>query len=447
MRIRWLSPVLRSLVLLSVTVPTIFAQTAPLELTLQKAVELALSEDGNTRVRISEVAVDEARANSRLARAPLLPHVEAGVLQQRQTRNLEAIGLRAFESFRPPTLVGPFGTFDARGSVSQALLDLSGLWNLKASKVAVEAAQRNHDRTRDETATDVARAFLYGLLARERLAVAKANTELARSLKRLAEDQLQAGTGTRIEVTRADVQLSHELQQELEAENALRDSILVLLRLIGLDLNRPVRLSGTLKTAEESPPSLEELLALAFSSRSDLQSRLKEVEEAELRHQSARLKRLPRVAAFADYGTIGTEPGEAIPTWTAGLSLRFPIFDGGTIEADTALQAARLKQQRLQLDDLRDQIELEVRQALEDVEVAHAQLEVSRKGQALAEDELERARRRYQAGVTTSLEVAEAQTRLERARDNRVQALFKYNLARLELANSTGTIESFVLLP
>src|SRR5690606_12885384 len=114
-RIRWLSPVLRSLVLLSVTVPTIFAQTAPLELTLQKAVELALSEDGNTRVRISEVAVDEARANSRLARAPLLPHVEAGVLQQRQTRNLEAIGLRAFESFRPPTLVGPFGTFDARG--------------------------------------------------------------------------------------------------------------------------------------------------------------------------------------------------------------------------------------------------------------------------------------------------------------------------------------------
>lgn len=424
-----------------------FAQEPPLELTLDRAVELALAEDGNARLRIIETAVQEARARSRQERAPLLPRLEAGVLQQRQTRNLEAIGLRAIDSFRPPSLVGPFGTFDARGSLNQTILDLPRLRNFQASQVAVRAAEYQRDRARDAAAAEVARAFLYSLRSRERLDAAKANTELARRLKKLAEDQLEAGTGTRIEVVRADVQLAHELQQELEAENEDRDSVLVLLRVVGLDLDRQVHISGKLRFKDGDLPALEEALATAFSSRDDLQSRLKQLEEAEIRYRASKLERLPKLAAFADYGTIGTEPGEAIPTWTAGLSLRLPIFDGGAVEAGQALQAARLRQERIQVDDLRDQIELEVRQAFDAMEVARSQVDVSRKGVELAQEELERAQRRYQSGVTTSLEVTEAQTRLERARDNRIRAYYQYQLARIDLAHSTGNVESFVLGP
>jgi outer membrane protein TolC len=62
----------------------------------------------------------------------------------------------------------------------------------------------------------------------------------------------------------------------------------------------------------------------------------------------------------------------------------------------------------------------------------------------LAENELEQARRRYQAGVTNSLEVTDAQTRLDRARDNQINAVYNHNLARLELATATGTIQEYV---
>lgn len=443
------APVLLLLPILVVAaVPSLLlGQEQSLELTLQRAVELALAEDRNARIQLVEATLQETQARSRQARAPLLPHLGAGVVQQRQTRNLEAIGLRAIDSFRPPALVGPFGTFDARGSLTQSLLDIPRIRSFQASKVAVEAAGYDKDRARNETAAEVARAYLFSLRARERLAAAKANTELARSLRRLAENQMEAGTGTRIEVIRADVQLSNELQQELEAENEYRDSLLVLLRQIGLPLDRQIHPSDRLQYQQKDLPSLEETLSTAFSSRDDLQSRLKRLEEAEMKYQASRLERLPKLAGFLDYGTIGTTAAEAIPTWTVGLSVRVPIYDGGAIEADQAVQAARLRKERVRVDDLRAQIELEVRQALDALEVARSEVDVSHDGEVLAREELERAQRRYRAGVTTSLEVTEAQTRLQRATDNRIRALYRHGLARIELAHSTGTVQSFVLTP
>ena len=68
----------------------------------------------------------------------------------------------------------------------------------------------------------------------------------------------------------------------------------------------------------------------------------------------------------------------------------------------------------------------------------------AREGLTLAENELAQARRRYDAGVAASLEVTDAQTRLQRARDNQVNALYNYNVARLELATATGTIGDYV---
>jgi len=71
---------------------------------------------------------------------------------------------------------------------------------------------------------------------------------------------------------------------------------------------------------------------------------------------------------------------------------------------------------------------------------AEDQVKVAREGLALADRELTQARRRYDAGVTNSLEVTDAQTRLERARDNETQALYNYNVARIDLAQAMGNM-------
>jgi len=68
---------------------------------------------------------------------------------------------------------------------------------------------------------------------------------------------------------------------------------------------------------------------------------------------------------------------------------------------------------------------------------------VAKEGLELADNELTQARRRYDAGVASGLEVTDAQTRLARARDNQTGALYQYNLAKLDLAQSMGKVRQF----
>ena len=89
-------------------------------------------------------------------------------------------------------------------------------------------------------------------------------------------------------------------------------------------------------------------------------------------------------------------------------------------------------------------MELDVRLAWDSVRSTQAQVDTAREGLALAENELAQARRRYEAGVTNSIEVTDAQTRLDRARDNQVAALYSYNVARIDLSTAMGTIGEYV---
>src|SRR5512138_1739220 len=112
--------------------------------------------------------------------------------------------------------------------------------------------------------------------------------------------------------------------------------------------------------------------------------------------------------------------------------MRVPIWTGGRREARQAESAAQYRQEQIRSADLRQQAELETRQAIDAIRSAQAQVTAAQEGLKLAEQELAQARRRYEAGVTTSIEVTDAQARLERARENQITALFNYNLARID---------------
>ena len=105
---------------------------------------------------------------------------------------------------------------------------------------------------------------------------------------------------------------------------------------------------------------------------------------------------------------------------------------------------SQYRQEKVRTRDLQDQIDLEVRLALNSLRAAVSEIETAREGLTLAESEVTQAQRRYRAGVANSIEVTDAQTRLDRARENQIAALYDYNLARLDLATATGTIGEYV---
>ncbi len=418
-----------------------------LSLSLPRAVEIALAPAGNVRVQLVQEMIHQAEARSVQSLAALLPAVESSVTEQNQTRNLAAFGIR-FETpvpgFRIPERVGPFKVFDARATLSQNIFDISSIRRFQASRVVVEAAATEAENTRDEVAGQVAKAYVSALRTEANLEAIQANVALAEKLLKLARDQKEAGTGTGIEITRAEVQLVNERQRLLVAENERHQAHLQLLKIMGLNLDIILQLADKLTRQPVEALSVERAVTVGLQSRADFKAQQQRENSARLTHSAIKLERVPSIVGFADYGPIGSSINHAVPTRTYGVSMRVPVFDGGRRDARRAESASQLEQERIRTKDLRQEIELEIRLALDGLSSAEEQVKVATEGLELAERELAQAERRYQAGVTTSVEITDAQARLERARDNQVAALFNHNVARINLGESMGTIRRMI---
>jgi outer membrane protein TolC len=189
---------------------------------------------------------------------------------------------------------------------------------------------------------------------------------------------------------------------------------------------------------------LEEVRANALRARPDYKAQLERQDNARLTSSAVTMERLPSVSSFANYGTTGNGINNAFPTRAYGVTLHVPIFDGWKREARRAEAESQMRQERVRTNDLRDQIDLDVRLALDELASAEDEVKVSNEGLTLAENELAQARRRVDAGVAISLEVTDAQTRLSRARDNQTQALAHHAQARIDLGQATGTLNRFL---
>ena len=426
---------------------TLYAQRSPLELSLKRAVAIATSPEGNANVQISGEAVKQAEARSAQARAALLPNVDAQWAEQNRTVNLAAMGIRLnvpVPGFQLPTLVGPFNTMDARATGTQSVFDFSSIRRYQASKMGIATARSQVDETEEQVAAQVAKAYLAAVKGDTDVETAEANVALSEAVVKQAENNKQAGTGTGIEITRARVQLANDRQKLLEAGNARRAAHLRLLRAMGMRLDTELQLTDKLQYVPVDAVTMEEAKAQALKGRPDLKAQQEKEANLQLSASATKLERLPSVQAFGDYGSIGTGINNALPTRTYGISVRVPVFDGGRRDARRAEAASQLRAERVRTGDLKEQIDLDVRLALDELRSAEDEVTVAKEGLELAANELAQARRRYDAGVANSLEVTDAQTRLERARDNQTAALYQHNVARIDLAQAMGRVRQAV---
>lgn len=420
------------------------AELRTLELTLRRAVEIATSAEGNTRIQLAGEAVGQARARAAQARAALLPNFDATVSRQSQTRNLAAFGLR-IETPLPgvsiPRFVGPFSVFDARTTATQSLLDLSTIRRFQSSRAAVRGVERDREAASDQVAAQAAKAYLSAVRAQADLDAVQANITLAEAVLKQARNLKGAGTGTGIEITRAGVQLANERQRLLVAENQLRRAHLQLLRVLNANLSTRLSLNERLAYHPVDAELLAKAETLALEARPELKAQREREESARLAAAATRWERIPSVAAFGDYGTMGTGADATLPTRTAGVAVKIPLFDGGRRDARRAEAASQFRQEQIRTHDLTEQIRMEVILAADALRSADEQVKVAAEGLKLAEAELAQSRRRYDAGVANSLEVTDAQTRLARARDNHISALFSHEAARIDFGQATGLLD------
>ena len=422
-------------------------QRTALSLSMKRAVEIATSPEGNSSIQLAVQSLKQAQERSLEARGALLPDVEGAFRYESETSFLGAYGIQLnapIPGFRFPTFVGPFSVMDTRLSGSQTIFDFSSIRRFEASRVGVSAAKSDEGATEEQVAARVARAYLAAVKADAGVETAEANVALSEAILKQAENQKAAGTGTGIEITRARVQLSNDGQQLLVARNQRQRSHLELLRSMNMRLDVDLELTDKLSYVPVDEVTVGQAKALAMGQRPDYRAQQERESNARLSASATKMERLPSLSAFGDYGPLGNGFATVVPTRTYGISLKVPIFDGGRRDARRVESDSQYRAEKIRTNDLKEQIDLDVRLALEDLSSANEQVQVAKEGLDLAENELAQARRRFDAGVAINLEVTDAQTRLERARDNQTAALYNHSLARIELAQAMGKVRQAI---
>lgn len=418
-------------------VPTGAATGDLLPLSLADAIRRGL--DHNLGMTLAEQDVRTARGRQRDALADLLPQVSGSVGESKQVTNLAAFGFTGFPGV--PSIVGPFTVFDARVALSQALVDLNALHSTKAAGANVRAREHLLKNARDVVVLIVADMYLESVAAESRIAAVEAQRDTAQALFDQATDLKEAGVVPQIDVLRAQVALLDQQQRLIVAQNELEKDKLRLGRAIGLPVGQRYELVDDMPYAPVETMTLDAALQRAFESRADYLAAEERLEAAEASRRAVTGDALPSLNLDADYGDIGSTVSDSHSTYRVALNLHVPIFEGGRLQARLLEADGLVEQRRAELADFRARVDYEVRAAFLDVKAAGDRLEVADSAVQLAEQELEHAQDRFAAGVSSNVEVIEAQEAVARATESRISSLLAHNVAKASLALALGLAE------
>jgi outer membrane protein TolC len=412
-------------------------QPGVLNLSLSDALDRGLKY--NLGLILSERGSEFARAARLRALSDLLPHFTAHIAESEQQINLEAYGFPVAPG--QPSIIGPFGVFDARAAVTDNLFNLHALYNKRAADENVKGASFSYQNTREMVVLVVGGSYLQTLADASRVESAQAQVQTAQALYDQAVSLKSAGMVPGIDVLRAQVELQAQQQRLLIVQNEYDKQILSLARVLGIPMGQEFKLTDKIPAPQPLPITFEDALKRAYEKRADYHQAESNLRAAELALKSAKAQRLPTVGVNGDYGTIGPSPGNSHGTFTAAIGLQIPIYQGGRITSDIQQAEAQRKTREAELDDLRQRIEFEVRSAFLDVNAATKQLDVATSALKVARDQVAQSRDRFAAGVTNNVEVVQAQEQLAAAEENYISSLYAHNISKLNLARSIGVAE------
>ncbi len=402
-----------------------------LRLSLRDAMDAAVDQNPTVRLFKERIIQAQDRADTQLG--TLLPNLSGELSASRRRLFFGSFG-------GSPAVSDPIKFYDARASLTQNVFSLSLIQKWRAAKAGVDVAGLDVEVTKRDTMATVGLVYLEALRAKAAVEARKADVKLNQELRRLAAERKAAGMATRLDVTRADVQLKNERQRMLVAQNEGDRALLNLIRAIGLSFDVDLLLTDEMIMVSVPDQSIEEALQVARDNRSELMRQKERERLAALTLSSVQSERIPSIQAAGDVGLIGNEISNMLTNDSIGVFMSVPIFDGGQRTGRIAESRSLVRQEAIKTQDIRYQVSLEVRDALLTIHSAKEQVEVAEEGLQLSLTELELARERFAVGVATNIEVTDAQTSVAQARDNLIEGLFNFNAARINLARAQGRL-------
>jgi outer membrane protein len=427
------------------------AQEGALPLSLEDAVARAVERNEEVLIAVAE----EARTEG------LIREVGAGAWPSlaaagTYTRNLE----RPVFFFNSPEglqriEIGSDNEIGLSATLRQALYDPGLGPAVRAARLARELAAAGTERVRTLVALEARLRYFDALFARELVRVREQAVEQAEARLAQVRSFRDAGTAAEFDLLTAEVEADNLRPPLIEARNEAVLALNRLKRVVGLELAQPVALTDGFPVPSQDggpeggpeglagQPELAAAVEAALVGRSDLATQRLAVELREQQIVAERRSVFPGVDFIADYqrrASTDDFPGESdfVDSLAAGVAFDVDLFDGGERAGRVAQAQAALERERLRLDQLTEGVRLEVEQAFLTVRAAREWVEASRGTVGRADRALEIAQLRFENGLSTQLELDDAELAITEARTNLARSLHTYATARAALHAATG---------
>jgi outer membrane protein len=328
----------------------------------------------------------------------------------------------------------------AGATVSQLITDFGHTTNLIASaRFQARADEQNALATKQDILVAVDRAFYNALQAHAVLQVAEQTV----ASRQLLSDQVSALTRSKLksdlDLSFANVNLAQGKLLYLDALNNEKASIASLSAILGYSTLEPFQLVNNTEPLTPPPAEVDPLIAEAFAKRPEILSLEFQSESAEKFHQAEHDQLYPTISALAAFGDSPVRNDIIYGPYAAvGVNIQIPVFNGFLYSAKSHEADLRAQAVRQRLLDLRNQISRDVRTSWLAASTAFDRVNVSEQLLAQANQALDLAQTRYKLGLSSIVELSQAQLQQTQAEIGSAQAGYEYRLALAILRYQTS---------
>jgi outer membrane protein TolC len=393
---------------------------------------LKLARQNSPTLQAARAEADASSAGARAVRAQTLPQLSANGFG---TVGNQTSIISSSPMVEPAALMmTPPGSFIDGNLMLMVPLIVTRLKAMTAAASwQARAAAGELSEAKAELDLRVTDVYFQVLRARRMIASAEARVAAAQELVKNARSRLEAGSGIEANVSRAQSELSAAERELTSARNDEAKAILDLQALIGMDLSQQVVVEEEQPAAQ--PLSLDDALKLAKQNRGVIAAARARVEAASADVRAAQSQRSPQLYAVAMGDVTNRRDMGGV---TAGLTLSFPLFDGGRISAETAQARAMRTRAEAQLREAELTVNKEVRQAVLDLQTAQTNAASAEAAVRSAQAAYDVIALRVQAGKSILVEQLDALQVLTQARADLARATFDVQIAIARLLRAAG---------
>lgn len=417
----------------------LFAQDS-IHINLNKAIEIALSESPTMRIADRSVEIKQVYKKEQIA--ALFPDVSLAANYNRtllkQTMSMDMGGQTM------NIKVGRDNTYSVGANLSLPIISMP-LWsNLKLSSMDIELAMEAARSSKLELVNQVKQAYYTYLLAKQSLDVLQESYDNLAASNQLVTNAFDQGLVSEFEKLRSDVALQNQRPAVSSAAKGVRLAIMRLKILLGMDVNEPVIFDGELSDYEQdvlnAPVPSENDVNLAYNSAlRQLDLGINELEQSKKIVRGSAMPMLALAGAF-QYSGMGDDGGQFTnyPYSYIALSLQVPIISWVST-------SYKLKQSDLNIQNMRDQrmdaernLRLGVQSYLNDMQQAIEDIAADRETMLQAQKAYDIAKKQYEVGMNTWLDLNTAELTLTSAQLTYCQSIYNYLTAKANLDATLG---------